>query len=56
MIKIYNRKPEEVIKIGHTEVTCDLSEIEEAVATELMDVKVGDPNLWVNRKNLNYHV
>ena len=51
----FNRKPEEVIKIGHTEVPCDLSETEEAVAAELTDVKVGDPNLWVNRKNLNYH-
>lgn len=52
----FNRKPEEVVKIGHTEVPCDLSETEEAVAAELIDVKVGDPNLWVNRKNLNYHV
>ena len=52
----FNRKPEEVVKIGHTEVPCDLSETEEAVATELTDVKVGDPNLWVNRKNLNYNV
>lgn len=52
----FNRRPEEVVKIGHTEVPCDLSETEEAVATELMDVKVGDPNLWTNRKNLNYHV
>ena len=51
----FNRKPEEVVKIGHTEVPCDLSETEEAVAVELTDVKVGDPNLWVNRKNLNYH-
>lgn len=51
----FNRKPEEVVKIGHTEVPCDLSETEEAVAAELTDVKVGDPNLWVNRKNLNYH-
>ena len=52
----FNRKPEEVVKIGHTEVPCDLSGIEEAVAAELIDVKIGDPNLWVNRKNLNYHV
>ena len=52
----FNRKPEEVVKIGHTEVPCDLSETEEAVAAELIDVKVGDPKLWVNRKNLNYHV
>ena len=51
----FNRKPEEVVKIGHTEVPCDLSETEEAVAAELTDVKVGDSNLWVNRKNLNYH-
>ena len=34
----------------------DLSETEEAVAAELTEVKVGDPNLWVNRKNLNYNV
>ena len=52
----FNRKPEEVVKIGHTEVPCDLSETEEAVVAELIDVKVGDPNLWVNRKNLNYLV
>ena len=52
----FDRKPEEVVKIGHTEVPCDLSETEEAVAAELIDVKVGGPNLWVNRKNLNYHV
>ena len=51
----FNRKPEEVVKIGHTEVPCDLSETEEAVVAELMNVKVGDPNLWINRKNLNYH-
>lgn len=51
-----NRKPEEVVKIGHTEVPCDLSETEETVAAELTDVKVGDPNLWVNRKNLNYNI
>ena len=50
----FNRKPEEVVKIGHTEVPCDLSETEEAVVVELMDIKVGDPNLWINRKNLNY--
>ena len=29
--------------------------VEEAVVAELMNVKVGDPNLWINRKNLNYH-
>lgn len=52
----FNRKPEEVIKVGHTEVPCDLSETEEAVAAELTDVKVGDLNLWVNRKNLNYNI
>ena len=52
----FNRKPEEVVKIGHTEVPCDLSGTEEAVTAELTDVKVGDPKLWVNRKNLNYHV
>lgn len=52
----FNRKPEEVVKIGHTEVPCDLSETEEAVVAELMDVKVGDPNLWINRKNLIYFV
>ena len=52
----FNRKPEEVVKIGHTEVPCDLSGTEEAVTAELIDVKVGDPKLWVNRKNLNYHV
>ena len=52
----FNRKPEEVVKIGHTKVPCDLSEAEEAVAAELIDVKVSDPKLWVNRKNLNYHV
>ena len=51
----FNRKPEEVVKNVHTEVPCDLSETKEAVTVELMDVKVGDPNLWVNRKNLNYH-
>ena len=45
-----------VVKIGHTEVPCDLSETEESVAAELTDVKIGDPNLWVNRKNLNYNV
>lgn len=52
----FNRKPEEVVKIGHTEVPCDLSETEEVVAAELTDVKVGDLNLWVNRKNLNYNI
>ena len=52
----FNRKPEEVVKIGHTEVPCDLSETEEAVTAELIDAKIGDPKLWVNRKNLNYHV
>ena len=52
----FNRKPEEVVKIGHTEVPCDLSGTEEAVTAELIDVKIGDPKLWVNRKNLNYHV
>lgn len=52
----FNRKPEEVVKIGHSKVPCDLSETEETVATELMNVKVGDPNLWVNRKNLIYLV
>ena len=52
----FNRKPEEVVKIGHTEVPCDLSGIEEAVTAELIDAKIGDPKLWVNRKNLNYHV
>ena len=51
----FNRRPEEVVKIGHTEIPCDLSETEEAVVAELMNVKVGDPNLWINRKNLNYH-
>ena len=51
----FNRKPEEVVKIGHTEVPCDLSETEEAVVAELMNVKVGDTNLWINRKNLNHH-
>ena len=45
-----------VVKIGHTEVPCDLSETEEAVTAELIDAKIGDPKLWVNRKNLNYHV
>ena len=52
----FNRKPEEVVKIGHTEVPCDLSGTEEAVTAELIDAKIGDPKLWVNRKNLNYHV
>ena len=52
----FNRKPEEVVKIGHTEVPCDLSETEEAVVAEIIDVKVGDPNLWINRKNLIYFV
>ena len=52
----FNRKPEEVVKIGHSKVPSDLSETEEAVAAELMDIKVGDPNLWVNRKNLIYLV
>ena len=52
----FNRKPEEVVKIGHTEVPCDLSGTEEAVTAELIDTKIGDPKLWVNRKNLNYHV
>ena len=51
----FNRKPEEVVKIGHTEVPCDLSETEEAVVAELMNAKVGDPNLWIKRKNLNHH-
>ena len=52
----FNRKPEEVVKIGHTEVPCDLSGTEEAVTAELIDAKIGDPKLWVNRKNLNYNV
>lgn len=46
----FNRKPEEVVKIGHTEVPCDLSETEEAVVAELTDVKVGDPNLWLTER------
>ena len=52
----FNRKPEEVVKIGYTEVAWYLSETEEGVAAELTDVKVGDPNLWINRKNLNYNI
>ena len=52
----FNRKPEEVVKIGHSKVPSDLSKTEEAVVAELMDVKVGDPNLWINRKNLIYIV
>ena len=52
----FNRKSEEVVKIGHSKVPSDLSETEEAVAAELMDIKVGDPNLWINRKNLIYIV
>ena len=52
----FNRKPEEVVKIGHSKVPSDLSKTEETVVAELMDVKVGDPNLWINRKNLIYIV
>ena len=52
----FNRKPEEVVKIGHSKVPSDLSKTEEAVVAEIIDVKVGDPNLWVNRKNLIYFV
>lgn len=52
----FNRKPEEVVKIGHSKVPSDLSKTEEAVVAELMDVKIGDSNLWINRKNLIYIV
>lgn len=44
----FNRKPEEIVKVGHSKVLCDLSNQKEAVVKELMDISIGDPILWTN--------
>lgn len=44
----FNRKPEEIVKVGHRKVLCDLSNQKEAVVKELMDISIGDPMLWTN--------
>lgn len=44
----FNRKPEEIVKVGHSKVLCDLSNQKEAVVKELMDISIGDPMLWTN--------
>lgn len=48
----FNRKPEEIVKVGHSKVLCDLSNQKEAVVKELMDISIGDPMLWTNRNKV----
>lgn len=48
----FNRKPEEIVKVGHSKVLCDLSNQKEAIVKELMDISIGDPMIWTNRNKV----